>query len=232
MADEKNGQKALPPPYLPYRTFKNYLEGLRASGVPAKIDRSVLRNRSGTEQTMLLNTLQYLGLTGSDGTPNYTLADLVSQAEESVRRKVLSDLLTSRYSFLFGSDFNLQTATPAMIHDAFDKAGLSGDTTRKAVAFFLTAAQDAQIPISPFLKVRPGRPAGGQRRRMRAGQPNGTDSAAASAITPPSGVLQLSPGQPKSHYQMLIDILDPSMEKEEQEAVWTLIRYLKRQETQ
>lgn len=33
-----------------------------------------------------------------------------------------------------------------------------------------------------------------------------------------------------SPYQMLIEILDTSMEEVEQDAVWTLIRYLKKQE--
>src|SRR3972149_5252224 len=217
MADEKTETRPTPP-YLPYRTLKGYIEGLKASGLPGKIDRTILRNRSGTGQTLLLKALEYLGMITGDGTPTQVLQHIVTCTDNAERELFLRDVLMARYPFLFNEGFSLQNATPSLIQPAFEKAtGISGDTTRKVVAFFLAAAQDAQLPISSYLKVRPGRPAGGQRRRMRAGQPNGIDSTVPSVITPPSGALHLSPGPPKSHYQMLIDILDPSMEKEEQE---------------
>lgn len=168
MANEKQ-DRLIPPPYLPYRTFRGYVEGLKEAGIPAKIDRSVLRNRSGTEQTMLLNALQYLGLITNDGTPTPALTQLVA-ADGEEHQKVLRDLLTMRYMFLFADGFNLENATPAMVQDAFRNAGVTGDTIRKAMAFFLAAAQEAQIPLSSYLKVRPGRPVGSQRRRGRPGQ--------------------------------------------------------------
>lgn len=213
------------PPYLPFRTFLGYVDGLRTSGIPAKIDRSVLRNRSGAEQTMIINAFQYLGLITSDGAPTPALLSLVNAEEGLVRTKALSDLLVMRYMFLFCDGFNLNTATPAMVKQAFAEQGVGGDTIRKSMAFFLAAAQEAQIPISPYLKVRPGRPAGSQ-RRQRGMHPSNGEAANSRPIVMP--VVATS----KTPFQTLIDILDPeSMDKTEQEAVWTLIRYLKKQET-
>lgn len=213
--------KPSPPPYLPYRTFRGYIQGLKASGVPAKIDRSVLRNRSGGEQTMILNTLQYLGMITTDGTPTPNLTELVSAADGPDYQKVLRDVLMTRFIFLFGDGFYLESATPSMVKDAFSQAGVSGDTVRKAVAFFLAAAQDAQIPLSSYLKGRAGRTI--QRRRQRPiGQANGEIQNEAS---PAPGATT----KPKSLFQTLIDILDTeNMTDEEQQAVWTLIRYLKK----
>src|SRR6266478_5192805 len=65
--DNSVGREPLPtPPYLPFRTFKSYIESLSSSGIPAKIDRTVLRSRSGSEQTMILASLRYLGLISAD----------------------------------------------------------------------------------------------------------------------------------------------------------------------
>jgi hypothetical protein len=46
-------------------------------------------------------------------------------------------------------------------------------------------------------------------------------------VNPPVDVV---PPTPKSYYEFLIEILSPDMEQAEQDAVWTLIRYLKEQE--
>jgi len=219
---EANDRPTLPP-YLPYRTFKGYLDGLKMSGIPAKIDRSILRNRSGTEQAMLINTLQYLGLIRTDGTPTEALVDLVGEEGEE-RQKRLRTVLMLRYPLLFdNAAFNLRTATPAMIQGLFHEIGVTGDTVRKAVAFFLAAAAEAGVEVSPYLKVRA--PRGASQRRKRGAAPNGNGEDTPRATTP--RIEQ----KPQSAYDALIGILDPNtMDEKELEAVWVLIRYLKKRE--
>lgn len=221
-AQEKNGKPS--PPYLPYRTFKNFIAGLRV-GIPARIDRSVLYKLSGAYQSMLMGALRYFKLVQADGTPTNELEALV-QAEAEDQKKLLRDLLKAAYPFMFG-DINLQNATPKLVRDAFSKAGVSGDTIRKAEAFFLMAAKDAGVPLSQYLKVRQSGNAAKRRSATRnVDMPGEEDTREEEGLKPKARTT-------KSDYQMLIDVLDPeAMDDEEQKAVWTLIRYLKKQESE
>lgn len=139
------------PPYIPYRTFRNWLDGLKA-GIPARIDRSVLGNMAGIVQSQLLATLRYLNLINQEGAPT-DLLEKLSKADGPDRQKLERDLLKAAYPFMFATGFNLQAATPRLVEEQFEKAGVSGDTVRKCVAFFLLAAKDAGLPISPHLKT-------------------------------------------------------------------------------
>ncbi len=219
--DNSVGREPLPtPPYLPFRTFKSYIESLSSSGIPAKIDRTVLRSRSGSEQTMILASLRYLGLISADGVPTVALTKYVN-AEAGDRQTVLGELLKMRYAFLFLSNFNLKNAVPSQMRTAFEDQGLSGGTVQKAIAFFLGAAQEAGIEVSSFLKVRAARGASQSRRRARPGagaSQNGDDT---NAVDQPNRTVA----------QTLVDLLDPeSMNEEEQKAIWTLLKWAKTQE--
>src|SRR5271165_6638743 len=65
---EGNTKAGTVPPYLAYRTFTNYIDGLKANGAPpSRIDRSVLGAFSGGVQTQLISTLRYLAARGASG---------------------------------------------------------------------------------------------------------------------------------------------------------------------
>lgn len=149
--EQKLERKLTAPPYLSYRTFRNWLEGQKA-GTHARIDRTVLRNMSGMIQSQLLSALRNLGLTDADGKPTQQLEKL-SMSDGPERQKILREVLKSSYPFMFSEGFNLQTATPGMIKEQFEGAGVSGDTIRKCVSFFLFAARDAGLQLSPSVKT-------------------------------------------------------------------------------
>ncbi len=138
------------PPYLAYATFKNYIATLKTA-MPNRIERGILRNMSGVNQTLLLNALRYFNLIAHDGQPTERLSRLRS-AEGADRQKQFTELLRTAYPTFFSQGFNLQGATPREMEERFEKLGVSGDTTRKAITFFVLAAQDAGIPVSPYLK--------------------------------------------------------------------------------
>ncbi len=164
----------LSPPYLPYKTIRNFFDSLRV-GIPGKIDRSVLKNLSGSAQSMLIGALRYFELISQDGKPTHALEQLV-QVDGADRQKLLQELLKHHYPFIFDDGINLQNATPKMLQEAFINAGVSGDTTRKAMAFFLSAAKDSGMTLSAYLKVRQvGRPAGFRRRTSGARLTQGTE---------------------------------------------------------
>ncbi|MEE2822772.1 MAG: DUF5343 domain-containing protein [Acidobacteriota bacterium] len=139
------------PPYISYRTFSNFLSELRSRGLPSRIDRSIMAHKSGTIQSQLLLTLNYLGLVRALGQPTDTLKKLV-ESDDQQQRVVLRTILKTSYTFVFKSDIGLQAATSDQVEELFQKTGASGETIRRCIAFFLAAAKDCGIPISPYVK--------------------------------------------------------------------------------
>jgi hypothetical protein len=145
---------ALVPPYLSYKTFHGFIERLRARlPLPNRIDRSVMAELSGSNQSQLAAALRYLQLIGPSNSPTGTLVALV-KAEGADYQKTLRALLISRYTFLFDSG-DLRRLTPQDIHQRFATVGASGETIRRCTSFLLAAARHAQIPVSAFVTHGP-----------------------------------------------------------------------------
>ncbi len=182
MAEEKAERRSVPP-YIPYRTFKSFVESLK-QGIPGRIDRSLMASMSGTAQAQLIAALRYLGLVTAVGLPTEKLTRLVS-SEGQERQKALRDILSAAYSFLTEDGFDLQRATAKQLEEQFTKAGVSGETVRKCIAFFTLAAKEAQLPISPYVgKGRSGRSSGPRSRRSPIGSPGRLETAVADEIEP------------------------------------------------
>jgi Family of unknown function (DUF5343) len=205
------------PPYLSYRTLRNFLDSLRSNGsIPGRIDRSVLKNLSGGAQSALIGALRFFDLIAVDTAPTPSLERLV-RADVEGRREIMRELLRRHYPFLFPPAFSIDTATMRMLRETFDQAFGGGDTSRKAMIFFLAAAKDSGVALSPFVKVREvNRPMGAGKRRSSKG---------GDALPAPP----IPPAAQKTVFETLIGILDPAhMDDDEQAAVWTLIKYLKK----
>lgn len=144
------GRKRLPP-YVSYRTFLNFLEGLQ-HGIPARIDRSYWGDRlSGSTGIQLVAALRFLGLVEGDGVPTSQLRELVP-AKGAQRAEILKKICTEAFLFLEGSAFNPEQATYSQLDEVFrDLYQVDGDVARKCIKFFIELANDAGIPLSPFI---------------------------------------------------------------------------------
>lgn len=152
MADEKAAKQApAVPPYLSFKTFKTFIDSLKV-GIPTRIDRTVLSSMSGAVQSQLMAALRYLGLVTAHSVTTVQLASLVN-SEGAEYERILTTILKEGYPFLFGGEFDLMRATTGQMEEAFRKAGASGETIRKCVAFFLAAAKSASLPVSPYIKT-------------------------------------------------------------------------------
>jgi len=159
-------EKTWGPPYVSYKTFINFLERLKASGIPTRIDRSVVPTYSGAIQAHLFTTLKYLHLMSQHGIPTEKLTKLVA-SEGAERQKTFKDVLVTSYQFLFKDGVDLQRITSDELQKLFDKEGVSGGTIRKAIGFFKEVAKDAGIELSPYIgKIR----ASGSRSNGRNGK--------------------------------------------------------------
>jgi hypothetical protein len=184
--DDKSGVSAIPP-YVPYKTLGNFLDGIKATNMPSRIDRSVMPSMSGSLQGQLTSALRYLELVTPNGVPTERLVKIVN-AEGAEKQKALRELIISAYPFLF-KNFDLERATTKQLEEQFASAGANGATVRKCMAFFMGAAKAADIKLSPHLKpfksvVRNGR----NRRTVASGTP-----------APTNGVYQSVPQHDPGH---------------------------------
>jgi hypothetical protein len=164
MAVVQEESQATRVPYVPYRTFRNFFETV--DPVPNRIDRSVLRYTSGASQTLLIHAFRALDLIDAAGKTSAEMTE-VQAGFKSGDKQPITKLIRQTYPTLFGAEFDLSSATSAQLRERFAAMNLSGDTARKAMAFFLAACDDAGIKYSPHFKLRPL----GPRRQGGAGRP-------------------------------------------------------------
>jgi hypothetical protein len=134
------------PPYIAFLTFLHLLERMETEGLPLQVDRTFLRG-SNTSNTQLMNALKSLGLIGDDGKVTESMRQLVESPTE--RKQLVGRLLTTYYPEA------VQLGTGNTTHGQLEKAfgdayGVTGSTLRKAVSFFLQAADYAQIQRSRY----------------------------------------------------------------------------------
>jgi hypothetical protein len=149
---EKTSTKALAPPYLSWKTFSGYLKSL-AQGIPDPIDPSGMLTLNGSNRRLVMNALRYLKLVDGKDYKAKELQPLVeAMAKEDANQKKTSlrAMLEKAYPFLF-QGFDLGTSTPAAFGKKFSEAGLGGQTVAKGEAFFIEAAKEAGVTISPYI---------------------------------------------------------------------------------
>lgn len=164
-----SSSKKLLPPYVSYRTFLNFLEGLQQT-MPARIDRSYWGDRlSGSTGTQLVSALRFLDLIDVSGFPTVKLRQLVI-SKGSQRLELLKQVTHESYSFFFLSQVDPQAATYAQLEEAFhDNYQIASDVARKCIKFFIGLASDGGMKLSPFVtkKSRAARPANTLKKSAR-----------------------------------------------------------------
>lgn len=83
-------------------------------GIPARIDKSLMKNLSGAVQGQILGALRYLSLIDDQGIVTESLGRLV-KSQRPERQQLLQTILKSSYPFLF-DEFDLTTATSALLN--------------------------------------------------------------------------------------------------------------------
>lgn len=161
------GTKLLPP-YVTFISLMNFVDSLKR-GIPGQIDRSLMKTMSGSMQTQMMSALKYLHLVNTQGVVQDILTRLVN-SEGAERTQVLHELLTASYPFLFSS-FDLSKATSSQFRQKFTEVGATGDSVRKCIAFFLSAAKEANIEVSPYI-AETVRQASENKPRKQATKPN------------------------------------------------------------
>ncbi len=164
MTEQSNGSGAkLAPPYFPWNAFDSILQRMAIEEPPTRIDKSYLETQSGAMQTAILAGLRWLGLIDEGGRLTEAFKQLV-QVDDAQRKQAVGDLLRSRYGLIV--EMGTTNATQLELEEAFKaQFDSQGETRRKAVAFYLKAAQYAGMPVSRQWKTpRTTAPRSGRRR--------------------------------------------------------------------
>lgn len=138
-------------PYTSFKSLLNVLDRFRAAGgTPPQIDRSVLGGSEG-QKTQIIAAMKFFGLLGGDGK---TVTPLLTQlvADEKERPRIVRDLLAKHYPE--ATRLAQVNGTTKQLEDTF--SGISGDTLRKAVSFYLHAAKFSKHPVSRHFKAPHG----------------------------------------------------------------------------
>lgn len=144
-------EKKPSPPYVSYSSFKSFIKGLGESTVPDRVDKTAMRNYSGSVIYALLPALQWMTLIDGDGYPSDLLRQLAGASDEEFG-PLLKPLVEQRYSFLVNGNFNLASASSGQVEEAFKAQDIQGSTVTKCIAFFLAIAKESGITVSPHVK--------------------------------------------------------------------------------
>jgi hypothetical protein len=170
-----------PPAYFAFKTLTNLIVRMEEHGPPPRIDRTFLSGMSGAGQTQFLAGLKSLGLIDEEGATQATLVDLVNRPDD--RPRLIGQMLRNYYPEAV--ELGKTAATTGQLVEIFNEYGVRGDTARKAIAFYLNAANYAgDIPLSPHFKT-PSVTSGAPRRRGRPART--TPGAEQNGHTPDSG---------------------------------------------
>lgn len=140
------------PPYMSFTTFENFLDDLKATTIPPKIDRTVMSGKSGAVQSQLRTTFTFLGLIREDETVTNRLKELVGARGTDEWQAAIRRIIEESYAPFFDG-LPLADGTAGQLHHQFREIGdVAGSTQRKAIRFFLNALDAAGIEHSPHFK--------------------------------------------------------------------------------
>jgi len=138
------------PPYVSYRTFWNFLDGLQAA-IPARIDRSFWGDKfSGSTGGQLIATLKYLKMIDGNGVPTLRLKQLVL-TKGTQRANLLRQLAQEAYPF-FLTELDPASSTYSQLEEKLkEHFQIAADVGRKCIKFYIGLAEDGAISLSPFV---------------------------------------------------------------------------------
>jgi hypothetical protein len=163
--------KTIKPPYATYRAYVGLIDELRSHEVlPGAIDRGYLSKRSGSEQSALIATMKWFKLIDEAGKPTQLLRDYIA-ADEKTAPATFREMVVTSYGSITDGSFALDNATTNMLAEKFREYGIGGSTLTKSIGFFLSAAKDAGIKVSPHAKAPPAPSNGGTKRKTKTPTP-------------------------------------------------------------
>jgi Family of unknown function (DUF5343) len=215
--------KQLSPPYATFGQFISFLNKLRETGIPSRIDPTVFGNASGAAYS-IISALKFLKLVDESGAPSKQFTDLVKATDDS-RGALLKPLIQKGYPSLFTADVDLTTMTAGQFDEHFRlEYGISGSTVDKVALFFTAACRAADIPLSAHIQSRKpiatSSSAKKSVKQRRNGDQDRSDGETDDPPPPPASVAKAL------EYQLIDLMSEPDIDDGVKASIWSLVQYL------
>jgi len=145
------------PPYISFKTLTGFIQKLKETSVPGRVDGGVLRNYAGSVARQLTLALKYLKLTDQAGTPSLSLTKLVASYGTPQWEGQLQEVLEQSFNLVVGN-LDLDNGTYQQLAEAFRATGAEGVVLERAINFYLSGLKAAGLSYSPHFASRPRRP--------------------------------------------------------------------------
>jgi hypothetical protein len=141
------------PPYIPFKTFQGFIEKLKDTAVPERVDTSLLKSYSGSIGRQIVAALKFLKLLDDNNFATQELPRIVKAYGTPEWQDTFADILGMSYSEVL-SDLNLDVATFGQLQDRFKAWGAEGQVLQKCISFYLAATINVGWTISPHVANR------------------------------------------------------------------------------
>ncbi len=140
-------------PYIPFTTFLNFVDRLKSTAIPSKIDNTVMPNLAGGVRGQVRSALRFLGLTDSEDHVTTAFRDLVQAHGTESWATTLRSVIETAYQPIIG-ELDLTEATPGQVQSKIKTAGVTGQMADKTIRFMLAGFENAGRVLSPHLANR------------------------------------------------------------------------------
>lgn len=138
------------PPYLTLKIFAGFIEKLKETTVPDRIDGSVLKTYSGSTAATISGALKFFGLIEEGGTTTKELVELSNAYNTATWPETLKPIVVKAYAPIV-KDLKLENATPQMLAEKFRDSGAEGEVLEKCVRFFESIMTEVGVKLSPHI---------------------------------------------------------------------------------
>ncbi len=153
MAKNETSRRPLPP-YISFKTLLGFMDKMKETAIPERIDGSVLKNYGGSTAAQLTAALRFLGFIEENGSTTSLLNGLVNAYRTDVWAGEFADVMKDAYAPII-KELKLETATPAMLNERFRDFGADGEVLEKCVRFFESGMIEGGVKISPHILNKP-----------------------------------------------------------------------------
>lgn len=213
------------PPYAAFASFVTFINKLRDTQIPGRIDPSVFGNASGSLSYSIISALKSLKLIGADGVPTAEFVTFVRASDEE-RKPMMQTILKTGYPTLWSDGFDLATATAGQFDEHIrQEYDVKGSTVDKVATFFIAAAKYAEMPISSHLAARKPTAtsaSAGKSKRQRRDDDGNSGNGVTPAIQPNNQMTE------KALEYRLVDLMSDAMDDPEvMQAIIRVVTFLK-----
>ena len=153
MAKNETTRKPLPP-YISFKTLLGFMDKMKDTAVPERIDGSVLKNYGGSTAAQLTAALRFMGFIEENGNTTELLSGLVNAYKTDIWAEEIAQVMREAYAPII-KDLKLETATPAMLNERFRDFGADGEVLEKCVRFFEFGMIEGGVKLSPHILNKP-----------------------------------------------------------------------------